>query len=59
MDRVLSLVDGWSDDAPVAMAAGAMALVDYLPTRTFELAVHSLDLARARPNGRPRRRPRR
>jgi hypothetical protein len=24
-----------------------MPLVDYLPTRTFELTVHSLDLARA------------
>lgn len=45
--RVLSLVDGWADDAPVASPAGPMTLVDYLPTRTFELAVHSLDLARA------------
>lgn len=45
--RVLALVDGWADDAPVASPAGPMTLVGYLPTRTLELAVHSLDLARA------------
>lgn len=45
--RVLALVDGWADDAPMATRAGPMTLVGYLPTRTFELAVHSLDVARA------------
>ncbi len=46
-NRVGALVDAAADDAPVATAAGAMTLAGYLPTRTFELAVHSLDLARA------------
>ncbi|MGH9081787.1 MAG: maleylpyruvate isomerase N-terminal domain-containing protein [Acidimicrobiales bacterium] len=46
-NRVCALVDTADDDAPVATAVGAMTLAGYLPTRTFELAVHSLDLARA------------
>jgi len=45
--RVTALVRNTPDDALVATPAGAMTLIDYLPTRTFELAVHSLDLARA------------
>ena len=45
--RVTELVAGTADDAPLATAAGTMTLVSYLPTRTFELAVHGLDLARA------------
>lgn len=45
--RVTELVGKTPDDAPVATAAGAMTLIDYLPTRSFELAVHGLDLARA------------
>ncbi len=45
--RVTDLVRNTPDDAPVATPAGAMTLIDYLPTRTFELAVHTLDLARA------------
>lgn len=47
VDRVTELVAKTPDDAPVATAAGAMTLIDYLPTRSFELAVHGLDLARA------------
>ena len=47
VQRVLALVDGWADDAPMATRGGPMTLVGYLPTRTFELVVHSLDLARA------------
>lgn len=47
VQRVTALVRLTPDDAPVATPAGAMALIDYLPTRTFELAVHTLDLARA------------
>jgi uncharacterized protein (TIGR03083 family) len=35
------------DDAVVETAAGGMRVSDYLPTRTFELTVHSLDVARA------------
>lgn len=45
--RVQELVDRTPDDAPVASPAGPMTLATYLPTRTFELTVHSLDLARA------------
>ncbi len=34
-----------SDDPVVESAAGGMRLYAWLPTRTFELAVHSLDIA--------------
>jgi uncharacterized protein (TIGR03083 family) len=47
--RVPPLLDAPSvrgDDA-VTTIAGGMRLVDYVPTRTFELVVHTLDLARA------------
>jgi uncharacterized protein (TIGR03083 family) len=43
--RALDLLDG--RDAVVETAAGGMRVSDYLPTRTFELVVHSLDIARA------------
>lgn len=45
--RVVSLVDSSGDQTPMATAMGPMTLLGYLPTRTFELAVHSLDLATA------------
>lgn len=45
--RVVSLVENSGDLTPMATALGPMTLVDYLPTRTFELTVHSLDLAGA------------
>ena len=35
------------DSAPVASPAGVMRLTDYLPSRIFELVVHTDDLARA------------
>nr|WP_322747982.1 MULTISPECIES: maleylpyruvate isomerase N-terminal domain-containing protein [unclassified Frankia] len=44
--RVRQLVCESPDDAVVTAPVGAMRLVDYLPTRTFELTVHTLDLAR-------------
>ncbi|WP_432558091.1 maleylpyruvate isomerase N-terminal domain-containing protein [Granulicoccus sp. GXG6511] len=44
-NRVLALVARSPDDAPVMTVAGPMMLIDYLPTRAFELTVHSLDLA--------------
>jgi Mycothiol maleylpyruvate isomerase N-terminal domain len=44
---VTARVDATSDDALVATPVGPMTLAAYLPTRTFELTVHSLDLARA------------
>lgn len=46
-DRVAALVDSTPDDATVATPAGPMTFSAYLPTRTMELAVHGLDLARA------------
>lgn len=46
-ERVIRLVAATPLDAPVATPAGTMSLAAYLPTRTFELAVHTLDLCRA------------
>lgn len=46
-ERVVALVDATSDETPVASPAGLMTLAGYLPTRTFELVVHTLDLAAA------------
>jgi uncharacterized protein (TIGR03083 family) len=46
-ERVLALVDQSPDDALVASPMGTMTLLGYLPTRTFELVVHGLDLAGA------------
>ena len=34
-------------DVAITTAGGGMRVSDYLPTRTFELTVHSLDIARA------------
>ncbi len=45
--RVVHLVDSTDDETPMATPMGPMTLLGYLPTRTFELAVHSLDLAAA------------
>jgi uncharacterized protein (TIGR03083 family) len=45
--RVIPLVDAQDGTELVTTIAGAMRLGDYLPTRTFELAVHTADLARA------------
>jgi uncharacterized protein (TIGR03083 family) len=47
VERITSLLRNTPEDAMVATPAGTMTLLDYLPTRTFELAVHGLDLARA------------
>ena len=38
---------GPGEDPVVETAAGGMRVSDYLPTRTFELTVHALDVARA------------
>jgi Mycothiol maleylpyruvate isomerase N-terminal domain len=43
--RVLALVGTQDGTALVTTIAGGMRLADYLPTRTFELAVHTADLA--------------
>lgn len=45
--RVLRLVDGRDGTELVTTIVGGMRLADYLPTRTFELAVHTADLATA------------
>ena len=45
--RVLALVDQNQDNALVNTPVGAMTLLGYLPTRTFELVVHTLDLTAA------------
>jgi hypothetical protein len=44
---VLALVDARDGTELVTTIAGGMRLGDYLPTRTFELAVHTADLATA------------
>ena len=46
-ERVIDLVRRTSPDSPAATAAGSMRLSDYLPTRTLELTVHTLDVCRA------------
>jgi uncharacterized protein (TIGR03083 family) len=43
--RVLQLVDTCDGTELVTTIAGGMRLADYLPTRTFELVVHTSDLA--------------
>ncbi|MGH9087355.1 MAG: maleylpyruvate isomerase N-terminal domain-containing protein [Acidimicrobiales bacterium] len=43
----LHVVDSTPDDARVDAPVGIMTLAGYLPTRTFELTVHGLDLATA------------
>jgi uncharacterized protein (TIGR03083 family) len=45
--RVLPLVDAQDGTELVMTIVGGMRLGDYLPTRTFELAVHTADLATA------------
>jgi uncharacterized protein (TIGR03083 family) len=44
---VLAKVSGFGLDHVLETIAGPMRLDDYLPTRTFELVVHGLDIARA------------
>ena len=46
VERVRSRVES-ADDPLIETIAGGMRLSHYLPTRTFELVVHSLDIARA------------
>ncbi|MDT0186216.1 maleylpyruvate isomerase N-terminal domain-containing protein [Microbacterium sp. ARD31] len=46
-DRVLARVERCHGEEVVTTIAGGMRLVDYLPTRTFELVVHTADLATA------------
>ena len=45
--RVGALVAATPDDTPLGMAMAGTTLLAYLPTRTFELTVHTLDLVTA------------
>ena len=45
--RVVARVERCAGDELVTTIAGGMRLADYLPTRTFELVVHTADLAAA------------
>src|SRR3954468_13176357 len=47
VSRVLGLVAAADDSRLVSTPVGGMRLVDYLPTRVFELVVHTLDIASA------------
>jgi len=47
LDEVAQKLERFSDDYVLTTIAGPMRLASYLPTRTFELVVHGLDIARA------------
>jgi uncharacterized protein (TIGR03083 family) len=47
--RVLAQVETTADEVLVSTPVGGMRLIDYLPSRIFELAVHTLDIAAALP----------
>ena len=47
--RVLAQVQTASDEVLVSTPVGGMRLIDYLPSRIFELAVHTLDIAAVLP----------
>ena len=47
--RVLAQVKTAADEVLVSTPVGGMRLIDYLPSRIFELAVHTLDIAAALP----------
>jgi uncharacterized protein (TIGR03083 family) len=46
-DRLIQLVEGVAEDATVSGPAGKMTFAAYLPSRTAELTIHSLDLLSA------------
>jgi uncharacterized protein (TIGR03083 family) len=47
--RVLAQVQTAPNEALLSTPVGGMRLIDYLPSRIFELAVHTLDIAAALP----------
>jgi hypothetical protein len=47
VERITKLVYSRADHARLNTAVGVMMLTEYLPTRTFELTVHTCDLVRA------------
>ena len=42
--RVLARVNQTPDEARLTTPVGGMRLIDYLPSRVFELTIHTLDL---------------
>ena len=44
---VKNKLDELSDDHIMGTLVGGMRLIDYLPTRTFELIIHTMDLAKS------------
>jgi uncharacterized protein (TIGR03083 family) len=46
-ERVLARVNTTPDTTCVGTPVGGMRLIDYLPSRVFELTIHTLDLAAA------------
>jgi hypothetical protein len=47
VSEVRATLEGFDDDYVLTTIAGPMRLADYLPTRTFELVVHGLDIGAA------------
>ena len=47
LNMVRSKLDELADDAVLKTPLGGIRLIDYLPVRTMELVVHTLDLTRA------------
>jgi uncharacterized protein (TIGR03083 family) len=47
VERVVARVGATPPDALLTTPVGGMRLIDYLPSRTFELTVHTCDLATA------------
>jgi uncharacterized protein (TIGR03083 family) len=47
VDDAAAALDGAGDDDLITTVAGGMRVGSYLPTRTFELAVHGTDIAAA------------
>ena len=43
----LAIMDSLDDSALVTTSAGAVRLIDYLPTRVLEIVGHTLDVAQA------------
>jgi uncharacterized protein (TIGR03083 family) len=44
---VTTFLEGLADDAVLGLPLGGIRLAGYLPTRTFELTIHTLDLVEA------------
>jgi hypothetical protein len=46
-ERVLAGLEQIPNNAILGVPVGGMRLIDYLPTRVFELTIHTLDIAAA------------